>query len=392
MIKKLCVIGLGYIGLPFSLLLAQKRKYDVVGFDINSKKVNQLSKGNFFFEEKSLNLLYKKKYKSIKFSNKIIESDYYFLCLPTPLSKNKKCDLTYIYIAIDNLSNKLKKNNFVIIESTIAIGDTKKIKRYIEHKRPDLRNKINVCCVPEKAIPGNTLKEMKNNDKFIGCNPSQFKNIAKIYRSFSKGDVKNCTSEEAEASKLIENTFRDYQIAFSNYLHSNLKNLKISFQNVVNICNAHPRVNILEPSIGVGGHCIPIDPYFLNFKKMDKINLINNSRLINDNRTKKISLEILKFFRINKNTKICLWGLGYKPGTIDIRESPSLRIINFLKKKKCNFYISDPFFDKIKIKDLKIISPKKAMEISSKHIVLNLDKSFIKKIYNKKNFLFAEDL
>jgi UDP-N-acetyl-D-mannosaminuronic acid dehydrogenase len=390
--KRICVIGLGYIGLPFSLLLAQKREHEVTCFDINSKKINQLSKGTFFFEENTVNLLYKKKYKSIKFSNKIIESDYYFLCVPTPLSKNKKCDLTYIYKAADILSNKLKKNNFVVLESTVAIGDTKKIKRYIERKRPDLINKINFCYVPEKSMPGATLKEMKNNDRFIGCDPTKFKYISKIYRGFSKGDIKQCTIEEAEASKLVENAFRDYQIAFSIFLYSNLKNKKISFKNVVNICNTHPRVNILKPSIGVGGHCIPIDPYFLNFKKIDKINLINNTRLINNNRTKKISMEILKFIKTNKNTKICLWGLGYKPGTMDIRESPSLKIINFLKKKNCNFNISDPFFDKIKIMDLKIISPKKAMEISSKHIILNLEKSFIKKIFNKNKFLFAEDL
>lgn len=391
--KNLCVVGLGYIGLPFALLLAQK-KFNVLGYDIDNEKIKNLKSGRYFFEENELYKLYKKIYKNknIKFLNKILPSDIYLLCLPTPLSKNKKCDLSFIKKALNQLFKVLKKKDTIILESTVGIGDTEKIKKYIEFKRKDLKNKINLCFVPEKAIPGKTLFEMKNNDRFIGCDKKIFHNVAKIYKSFCNKKVQNCTIKEAEASKLIENAFRDNQIAFSNFIAKNLENKKISFKKIMKICNKHPRVNLLNPSIGVGGHCIPLDPYFLNFKKIYNIDLIKNSRILNDNRTIEISKKILRFLKKNKRTKVCLWGLGYKPGTIDTRESPAIRIIKFLKNKKQNFYVSDPNYKKIKLKGYRVIDPKRAIKLNIVHIILNLSETYVKSKLSKSKYIYAEDV
>lgn len=386
------IIGLGYIGLPFALLLSSKG-YEVIGTDIDTKKIELLKSGNFISEERDINKLYKSERKKSKiiYTSQFIHSDIFILCLPTPLTKNKKCDLKFIMNAINKIINLLKKNNTIIIESTVPIGTTNKIIKYVFSKRPDLNNKVNFCFIPEKAIPGSTIKEIQNNTRIIGSEKKIFNKIKHIYKSISKNKILNYSIEEAEASKLIENSFRDNQIAFSNFIDHHLKKKKLDSVKIFGICNKHPRVNLLNPSIGVGGHCIPIDPYFLNIN--DKNNMIRLARKINDNKIEQISKKIKKIIKKSKRN-ICFWGLGYKPGSKDLRESPAIKILKKIKLKK-NHYITDPYYKEIQGKTIfknRFIHPLNSLKKCSLHIVLNLEKGYIKKSLYKKNYIIAENI
>ena len=181
------IVGLGYIGLPFALLLSSKG-YEVIGTDVDTKKIELLKSGNFISEERDINKLYKsvRKKSKIIYTSQFIQSDIFILCLPTPLTKNKKCDLKFIMNAINKIINLLKKNNTIIIESTVPIGTTNKIIKYVFSKRQDLNNKVNFCFIPEKAIPGSTIKEIQNNIRIIGSEKKIFNKIKHIYKSISK--------------------------------------------------------------------------------------------------------------------------------------------------------------------------------------------------------------
>ncbi len=391
--KKISVVGMGYIGLPFALLLASQG-FIVKGIDINKKKISQIKNGEIILEEEELKSFFKKNYnkKNIEFSENYSISDFFILCLPTPLKKNNTCELNFIFNALKKIVNVLQKNNTIIIESTISIGDLEKLKNFVDKIRPDLINKYKICYVPEKAIPGNTIYEMQNNYRVIGSDLKTFKEVRKIYSKICKKKIIHTSVNEAEATKLIENAFRDNSIAFSNFISENLLKKGISYKKVFEICNLHPRVNILDPSIGVGGHCIPIDPYFLNFKKLNQIDLVDNSRQINDYKTKLIFKRILNFIQFNNKKKICLWGLGYKPGVADLRESPSIKIINKLKKMKIRFYVSDENYNLLKNHEVNIVNPTKALNSFDIHIILNVSQSFIQKKLKNKNYIYAKYL
>lgn len=392
--NKISVIGLGYIGLPFALLLS-KKGFFVNAVDIDKIKIKNLIRAKFQSEEEDINLIFNQvnNKKNLNFSTKLKNSDFYILCLPTPLKKNKMCDLSYLTQAIKQVSTVIKKNNTIIIESTVPVGTTKKLFLLINKLRPDLKNQLNICYSPEKAMPGNTIFEMKNNQRIIGANKKTFNLVKKIYERFTINKVKNYTIEEAEASKLLENSFRDNQIAFSNYIGLEFKKRNLNTNKIIEICNMHPRVNLLLPSIGVGGHCLPVDPYFLNFNK-SKDNMILSSRKMNDRKTIIIISKLKKIIKLNANKKICFWGIGYKPGSTDIRESPAIKIINALKKKN-KFYISDPLFKIMTNKTLKInnfINPTEALKRFNLHIILNLKRKYIKEKFKNKNFILAENL
>ena len=392
--NKISVIGLGYIGLPFALLLS-KKGFSVDAIDINELKIKSLINASYRSEEEDINLIFNqvKNKKNLNFSTKLNNSDFYILCLPTPIKKNKMCDLSYLNKAIKQISTVIKKKNTIIIESTVPIGTTKKLFILINKLRPDLNGQLNICFSPEKAIPGNTLTEMKSNQRIIGASKKTFKLVKKIYEKFTTKKVKNYTIEEAEASKLLENSFRDNQIAFSNYIGIEFKKRNLNTNKIIEICNMHPRVNLLSPSIGVGGHCIPLDPYFLNFEKT-RDNMILLSRKMNNKKTIIIISKLRKIIKLNKNKKICFWGIGYKPGSSDIRESPAIKIINALNKKD-KFYISDPLFEIMTNKTLKIsnfINPDKALKRFNLHIILNLKQKYVKEKFKNRNFILAENL
>jgi nucleotide sugar dehydrogenase len=343
--NKITVIGLGYIGLPMSLLLASK-KLRINAYDVDKNKIDDLNKGICTLGENKIVKLFEKKSLFLNFTNKLSSSDIYIICVPTPVKKINnyyyKSDLKILNNVFNKLKKIIKKNDLVIIESTCppltAINMYNKI---CKEKNVD----IAVC--PERAIPGNTIEEMTNNDRIIGCsNKIVFKKISKLYNSFNKGKKHFCSLIEAELTKLFENTYRDVNIALSNELDSICSNFGANSKTVISKSNLHPRVNILEPGIGVGGHCIPVDPWFLINKKNKKDSIIFCSRKINLDREKKITKKILSFINKKKCENILCYGATYKPDTEDTRNSPALNIyFNLRRKTRANVEIYDPFLD-----------------------------------------------
>ncbi len=372
--NKISIIGLGYIGLPFLIILAKKR-FDVSGIDTNKKKLSLINKGKYRTEEKDINreisILQKRK---VTFSSQIIDSDVYILCLPTPLKKNRTCDTSILDNVLKKIIPKLKNNDTVIIESTVPIGFTEKVSQKIKNLRSDL-NKIHVAYVSEKAMPGKTIHEMINNHRIIGCDKKSKSKIKLIYKSFVKGNLFFTETKIAEATKIAENTYRDMNIGIANYLDNLLRKKKIDSKKVFLLSNKHPRVNILRASIGVGGHCLPVDPYFLDNNKKG---LISRVRYINDSRVNFFYKKLKNVLTKYRNKKICFWGLGYKVDSVDLRNSPSFKIFNKFRNK--NYFVSD-FKGKLEIKNF--ISSHEAIRSFKFHVIFQMNKKYKKHFKNK---------
>lgn len=357
--KKILILGLGYIGLPLFLILKSK-KLNVIGYDIDSTKILLLKKKKFIFNEKPLHNLYNKlnKNKNLTFVNKFVRSDVYIICVPTPVKKNKKFDNIYIEQCFNKIIKNLKNNDLIIIESTCPPNTTEKLFNRIKKERSDLFKKkitsIKIAYCPETIMPGNTIQELINNYKIIGGINSA-SNIAakKIYNSFNSNII-STSSNIAELVKLSQNAYRDVNIAFANEISNISKKYNASIVELIKLSNLHPRVNIHNPSIGVGGHCIPVDPWFL-INNYNKTNLIKTSRQINDKMPTTFYNKLRNYIIEFKNKKslsvinIAFLGLTYKNDIGDFRGSPSLEIVSKFfknKKPKYNFKINDPFIEK----------------------------------------------
>jgi nucleotide sugar dehydrogenase len=350
-IKNITVIGMGFIGLPTALLLANSKTL-INCIDIDKNKISELKKGNLFIKERDIKNLFDKKKKFLRFSDKIIKSNTYIVCLPTPTKKIDKFfykqDLKIINKSFFQLEKILKKNDLVIIESTCppktALNFYQKINKKI---------KFHVSTCPERAIPGSTIHEMTNNSRIIGSSSNlAYKKTRMIYDKFVKGKVYRTSLVEAELIKLYENTFRDVNIALSTELQKIAEKYNVNTKKVFQLSNLHPRVNFLKSGIGVGGHCIPVDPWFLI--KRDKNSIIYNSRIINLKQEDKIFNKINKIIGKKKNT--LLFGVTYKENVDDIRNSPALNIIKKIRKVNTKVNIFDPIndnFNNINIKDLR---------------------------------------
>jgi len=268
---KICVIGLGYIGLPTASLMASK-EYNVLGIDTNLEVVKTINQGKIHIVEPNLSELVKSVVKKgfLKASNTPEESDVFIIAVPTPFKENKKPDISYVQAAIDSIAPKVKEKNIIIIESTSPIGTTEKMESYIYEKFPKLKNKIFISYCPERVLPGNILFELEQ----------------KFYKSFIKGNLHQTNARTAEMCKLVENASRDVQIAFANELSIICDEAKIDTNELIFLANKHPRVNILQPGTGVGGHCIAVDPWFIVSDFPDNSILIKTARELNDYKTK----------------------------------------------------------------------------------------------------------
>ena len=349
------VIGLGYMGLPFALLLA-KAGHKVKGYDINYDKINTLNKGKLPFDEKGLSELFKDVKKTDNFIaiSKPEKSDVFIVSVPTP-EKKHHIDLTFVLDAINTISKVLDDNNLVIIESTISPNCCRKIIKPILDKTG---KKYGLVHCPERAIPGNTLYELVNNDRIIGgLDDISALKAKNIYSSFVKGNIFLTDITVAEVCKLTENTFRDINIAYANELAKICNDLKINVWEVINLANKHPRVNILFPGPGVGGHCIAIDPWFLTeASRMSKI--VPLAREINDTAPYFVVDKLQGILNENNmhynSTKILVLGLAYKANVDDDRESPAHKIVELLKERKAEVKIYDPYLlSKSDFKNLK---------------------------------------
>jgi len=338
--SKICVVGLGYIGIPTAIMFSSKG-FEVVGVDISNNVVQSINNNILPIEEKGLDELFKKH--PFKASTTIIPSDIYIICVGTPIDSNNNVNLEAVIQATKSISHFIKKSDLVILESTVAPGTTNDVVLPILEKE-NLKAGIdfNLVHSPERVIPGNLLYELKNNDRIMGGISKKGAIKAKtLYESFVLGNIYLTNALTAETSKLMENTYRNINIAFANEVAIICEKFKINAWQVIELANKHPRVNILSPGPGVGGHCIPVDPWFIVEKAPLQSPLIKLS--LEKNRSMP-EYTVNKLFNIlQKKTKlnICLLGCTYKANTDDIRESPSFEIYNLLKKDN-NVSLYDP--------------------------------------------------
>ena len=381
--KNITIIGTGYVGFPTALIIASKG-LNVSCVDIDKKKIENLKKGINFINEKNINILFKKirKKNLINFTTVIEKSSTYIISVPSDITKSKKQNTKPLFDVIKNITKILDINNHIIIETTSEVGITEEIKNYIMHKRPDLFDikknpKFYLAYCPERIFPGNILNELKTNPRIIGgIDKNSAIKCSKIFKIFNNKNFIT-DSRTAELVKLTENSYRSVNIALANELSIISNKLNINFDELRKLSNLHPRVNLLKAGIGVGGHCIPIDPWFLVSKFKIKPNVIKSSLKQNINKTNVIIKNILNE---NKNRKILIWGATYKENVTDTRNSPAAYIIKRLINAKMNIKIFDNNVkdnDKFKIsyKKLFIKNPKKIIS-GYNNILLVKHKSF----------------
>lgn len=337
--ETLAVIGMGYMGLPISSLIAQAG-YSVTGVDLNQDKVDAINRGECPFDEVGMPELVKKVVEQgfLKASTTIPSSETYLIAVPTP-HKNNSCDRSYVYTAVDQIINVAKNGQTVIIESTISPQTS----TCVEQLFIDAGLAVDVVHCPERAIPGQTLHELVTNDRIIGAsNLAAQQKVKSIYQSFVSGQVFLTDLTTAECIKLVENTSRDVGIAFANELSEIAKELKVDVFQVIRLANRHPRVNVLTPGPGVGGHCIPIDPWFLveNTKSGELVRL---ARKINDERPNIVAQQAVEQLQSVGGNKIGILGVAYKANVDDCRETPADAILAYLQSAGIEVRYHDPY-------------------------------------------------
>lgn len=345
------VVGLGYIGLPTSLVLSGN-KIKVAGIDINKEVVNQINKGQLHIVEPGLDELLKVAIADNYFKayTETQAADVYLIVVPTPFKGNNKPDISYVEKATNSVLPLLKANDLLIIESTCPIGTTDHIARMIFDARPELKEALSVAYCPERVLPGNIIYELVNNDRVIGgIDALSTKKAIAFYKRFVKGELHPTNAKTAEMCKLVENSSRDVQIAFANELSIICDKAGINAWELIKLANKHPRVNILTPGCGVGGHCIAVDPYFIVSEYPLESRIIGKAREINNYKAfwcvEKTKNAILEFKSEHGRTpSVALMGLSYKPDNDDLRESPAVyiskRLIN--DHKDSSIYVVEP--------------------------------------------------
>jgi len=341
--KNICVIGLGYIGLPTASLLAN-RDYNVWGVDVVESVVETINKGEIHIVEPDLDTFVRSAVNSgkLKASLKPKESDVFIIAVPTPFHKSgydiPTPNIDYVISATKSIAPFVKEGNIIILESTSPVGTTEKIEEVLRNEGIDT-SKLYIAHCPERVLPGKIMMELVENDRIVGgITPEATKEVAKFYKTFVTGEVLETDAKTAELSKLVENSFRDVNIAFANELSIVCDKFGIDVWELRELANRHPRVNILYPGVGVGGHCIAVDPWFIVSDAKDEAKLIKTARERNNYKTKwvieKIKNEALKYeLETKKKPKIACMGLAFKPDIDDLRESPALYITRVLNSE-----------------------------------------------------------
>lgn len=344
------VIGLGYIGLPTALMMAS-HGVEVVGTDYNKVLVDTLNHGKTTFKERGLDELFNAAVKAgISFTHEYQHTDMYIVSVPTPYDNfSKKIDVRYIVAAVKDVMKVCPKGATIVIESTVSPGTIDKfIRPIIEENGLKIGEDINLVHAPERIIPGNMVYELLHNNRTIGADDLEIgEKVKSYYSSFCQGDIVVTDIRTAEMTKVVENTFRAVNIAFANELSRICRHDNMDVYEIIKICNMHPRVNILNPGPGVGGHCISVDPWFLvgDYPQLAKV--IDESMKTNDSQPTFVLeriYEIMKNNGISDNRRVGLYGLTYKENVDDIRESPTLQIINIQERHLASPLKSyDPF-------------------------------------------------
>ncbi|GFP34435.1 UDP-N-acetyl-D-mannosaminuronic acid dehydrogenase [Candidatus Hakubella thermalkaliphila] len=344
--KKIVVIGTGYVGLPAAIMLARSG-YTVVGVDIDEKIVEAINNGVLHIDEKELQELLnlQEVRKNLIGMDTPCQADVFIVAVPTPLDDRKKiCDLSHVISAVESLLPYLEKGNLVIIESTIPPLTCREIIiPLLEKSGLKVGTDILLCHCPERILPGNVFEEIVHNDRLIGgINRESSLAAREIYSSFVQGDLYLTDDVTAALCKLMENTYRDVNIALANEFALVAEGLGVDIKEAIFLANKHPRVNILNPGIGVGGHCIPIDPWFIKEVDPKHTNLIMTARRINDEMPEKIASQIRQKVRDLVKPQIVALGAAYKPDTYDIRESPAIKIVSLLREDGYQVELYDP--------------------------------------------------
>ncbi|EOC7459370.1 UDP-N-acetyl-D-mannosamine dehydrogenase [Vibrio cholerae] len=413
--KTISVIGLGYIGLPTAAMFAS-RKVKVIGVDVNQHAVDIINQGKIHIVEPDLDMLVHAAVTEgyLKAVTKPEPAEAFLIAVPTPFlpcaeGEIPAPDLTYIESACRGIAPVLKKGDLVILESTSPVGATEQIAEWLAAARPDLNfprtagdaADVNVAHCPERVLPGHVVRELVENDRVIGGMTAKCsERAAELYKIFVQGECIVTSVRTAEMAKLTENSFRDVNIAFANELSIICDKLDINVWELITLANRHPRVNILQPGPGVGGHCIAVDPWFIVSKTPEQARLIRTAREVNDSKPDwvidKVKLSIAEFLQANpsktvRDVTIACYGLAFKPDIDDLRESPSmhiaLQISNFHAGK---VVFVEPNIEKlpVKIADKVLVEYSQAFNSADIHLLLVDHKQF--KV-NKPKFGYVVD-
>lgn len=345
MFRTVSMIGLGYIGLPTAAMLAS-RKINVIGVDINQHAVDTINKGQIHIVEPELDMIVSAAVSQgyLRAMAKPEPADAFLIAVPTPFMGNHEPDIRFVEAAAKSIAPVLKKGDLVILESTSPVGTTEKMAEWLSEARPNLsfphqkgvESDINVAYCPERVLPGKVVRELVNNDRVIGGMTERCSDRAiALYKTFVEAECIKTSARTAEMCKLTENSFRDVNIAFANELSVICEKLSINVWELIKLANRHPRVNILQPGPGVGGHCIAVDPWFIVAKTPNEAKLIRTAREVNDSKPHwvldKIKIAVAELLQNNprktaKEITICCYGLAFKPDIDDLRESPAMEI------------------------------------------------------------------
>lgn len=331
-----CVLGLGYIGLPTAAVIARSG-CRVVGVDVNPHVVDTINRGEIHIEEVDLDGLVQGVVarKMLRASPRVEPSDVFLIAVPTPFDDTHAPDISYVLDAATNIATVLKAGNTIILESTSPVGTTEKVRDMIAKLRPDLKvpgvakdtPDISIAYCPERVLPGRILEELTNNDRSIGgITPRCARKALTFYKRFVRGECITTDARSAEMTKLVENAFRDVNIAFANELSIIADHMGLDVWEVIRLANRHPRVNILHPGPGVGGHCIAVDPWFIVHSAPDQSPLIRTARNVNDGKVDHVIARATEIISANPSLKVGCMGLAFKANIDDFRESPALKV------------------------------------------------------------------
>ncbi|MDE1468274.1 UDP-N-acetyl-D-mannosamine dehydrogenase [Aurantiacibacter sp. D1-12] len=338
---KVCTVGLGYIGLPTAAMLAS-RGHEVIGLDVNESVVDAVNAGQAHFQEPDLQMLLSAAVdtKRLRATTTPESAEFFLIAVPTPMV-NEGPDMTFVEAAARTIAPVLEKGNVVILESTSPVGSTERLGEILAEERPDLtfpryrdedsQADVALCHCPERILPGQMLRELVSNDRIIGGLTQDCANkAAALYQTFVMGTCYITDSRVAELCKLSENAYRDVNIAFANELSIICDKLGTDIWQVRELANQHPRVNILMPGAGVGGHCIAVDPWFIVSSAPDEARLIRMARVVNDDKPHRVVSQVRALADKFKVPTVACYGITYKPDVDDVRESPALEIVEMV--------------------------------------------------------------
>lgn len=352
------MIGLGYIGLPTAAVIAS-RGIKVIGVDVNQHAVDTINQGKIHIVEPDLDALVHEVVRTgkLRATTQVEPADAFLIAVPTPFKGDHEPDLAYVESAARAIAPVLKKGDMVILESTSPVGSTEQMAQWLAQARPDLTfpqqagesADINLAYCPERVLPGKVIHELVENDRVVGgMTPHCAARAAALYKTFVKGDCVITNARTAEMCKLTENSFRDVNIAFANELSLICDELNINVWELIALANRHPRVNILQPGPGVGGHCIAVDPWFIVDKSPKTARLIRTAREVNDHKPHHVIEKVKTAAAKVKNPNIACLGLAFKADIDDLRESPSVEIVQELMELNIGMlYVSEPHVNEL---------------------------------------------